>query len=118
VLGTAASVGGGLLIGTVHYLCTLFLDDFSVAAHTQWPSILLGGFAGFVGAMVDSILGATLQYSALDETTNQVISKKMEKLKYISGRDILDGNQVNFLSIIITAFLSAYVAPRFYQLTQ
>jgi len=114
VLGTVASIGGGLLIGMMHYLCTFFVSDFDVALRTQWPSILLGIFAGFTGAMVDSFLGATLEYSGLDEKTKMVVSKKASNLKHISGRDILNGNQVNFLSIVFTAFLSAWVAPHFY----
>jgi len=117
VFGTAASVGGGFLIGAMHYLCTFFVsDNFDVAIRTQWPSILLGTFAGFTGAMMDSFLGATLEYSGFDEKKNMVVSKKAENVKHISGRDILKGNHVNFLSIIITAFLSAWVAPHFYKL--
>lgn len=29
----------------------------------QWPIIVLGGIGGLLGSIVDSILGATLQYS-------------------------------------------------------
>jgi len=76
VVGTAASIVGGLFIGFVYTLCTFYMSDFSTAVHTQWPGILLGGFAGLTGSMVDSMLGATLEYSGFDEETKKVVYKK------------------------------------------
>lgn len=32
-------------------------------AAPQWPVIIVGGIGGFFGSVLDSILGATLQYS-------------------------------------------------------
>ncbi|XP_006623064.1 transmembrane protein 19 [Apis dorsata] len=32
-------------------------------ATSQWPVIIIGGIGGFIGSVIDSILGATLQYS-------------------------------------------------------
>lgn len=29
----------------------------------QWPIILFGGVAGLIGSIIDSLIGATLQYS-------------------------------------------------------
>lgn len=64
-VGLAVSGLGGSLIGLFHYFTVLYTVDTAVLelAAPQWPIILLGGIGGLLGSIVDSILGATLQYS-------------------------------------------------------
>uniref|UniRef100_A0A6B2LCS9 Transmembrane protein 19 n=1 Tax=Arcella intermedia TaxID=1963864 RepID=A0A6B2LCS9_9EUKA len=118
LLGTIASIGGGALIGLVYLGCACILSDSGVwdALRHQWPAVLLGTGSGFVGSMVDSLLGATLEYSGWDEKANMIVYKKASITKRISGMELLDGNKVNFISIVITAFLSAWMAPKVFQL--
>lgn len=56
---------GGICIGLSHYLTVLYCVDSNLLLKSpaQWPLILIGGFAGFFGSLIDSILGATLQFS-------------------------------------------------------
>jgi uncharacterized membrane protein len=54
-------------------------------------------------AQVDSILGATLQYSGWDPELNKVVENPTAKTRHITGRPILDNHQVNLFSSIITA---------------
>lgn len=65
LIGTIFSTLGGLCIGISHYLAVLYFSDKTlwIYAPPQWPIILLSAFAGFFGSFIDSILGATLQYS-------------------------------------------------------
>ncbi len=50
-LGTAASLGGGLFLGLAFFISSaLFCVEPTSAP--QWPVILVGGFAGFVGSLV------------------------------------------------------------------
>lgn len=65
LIGTVSSTLGGLLIGISHYLTLLYFSDklMYMYAPPQWPIILFGALAGFLGSLIDSILGATLQYS-------------------------------------------------------
>lgn len=56
---------GGLAVGLANYVMLIHTVDADMLARSpaQWPIIVTGGLAGLVGSIVDSILGATLQYS-------------------------------------------------------
>lgn len=38
-------------------------SDILAQSPPQWPIIVTGAFAGLIGSVVDSVLGATMQYS-------------------------------------------------------
>lgn len=63
--GTAFSALGGLAVGLSQYLTIYYFSESSLwqYAPPQWPIIILGGCSGFLGSLIDSLLGATLQYS-------------------------------------------------------
>ena len=61
-VGLLVSFGGGLAVGLGYYLGVIIggsaqLDD----APNQLFLILLGGAAGLIGSLIDSLLGATVQ---------------------------------------------------------
>lgn len=64
-IGLIVSLLGGLVIGLANYAMLIYTIDSDLLARSpaQWPIIIAGGFAGLIGSIVDSILGATLQYS-------------------------------------------------------
>lgn len=64
-VGLFVSALGGLTVGLFYYLTVLYTVDTAVLqlAAPQWPIIIVGGIGGFVGSLLDSVLGATLQYS-------------------------------------------------------
>lgn len=68
-MGTLCSAVGGLVIGFSHYLTILYCSDSNLLMYAppQWPIILYGGLAGFIGSLIDSVLGATLQYSGKEK---------------------------------------------------
>ncbi|XP_031829128.1 transmembrane protein 19 isoform X2 [Nomia melanderi] len=88
--------------------CLLDTAVLQVAA-PQWPVILIGGIGGLVGSIIDSILGATLQYSGINE--NRVVVERPGKgVKYICGRQILDNHSVNLLSSVAVALTLPRIA--------
>lgn len=52
-------------MGLAHYLSVIYYVDKNTLdlSPSQWPIILTGGMAGLFGSIIDSLLGATLQYS-------------------------------------------------------
>jgi len=72
-----------------------------------------GTFAGFVGSLIDSLLGATVQRTRYDKTKKLILqddSAERSSTTVISGLNLLTNNQVNLVSSLITAAVVAYLA--------
>ncbi|KAF9425721.1 Transmembrane protein 19 [Entomortierella beljakovae] len=120
-LGLAASFAGGLLIG-VTAAASIFVQ-LALESSVSWNTyngnngvetffksldikffaavIAAGAGAGFLGSMLDSLLGATVQksnYSTKKKVITYKAAEKDDEIKSISGFDILDNHQVNFVS--------------------
>lgn len=63
LIGLIASLLGGTLVGLAYFISqVIFVNDLDISA-PQWPIIVFGGLAGLLGSIIDSYLGATMQYS-------------------------------------------------------
>ena len=72
--------------------------------------------AGLFGSVLDSLLGATLQYTGFDRSSGRIVAKPGPSVTHISGLQFLDNNAVNAVSASTTAGLTALLALRIFGL--
>lgn len=97
------------------YYITLILcinRDVLAISPDQWPVIVIGLLAGFLGSVMDSLLGATLQYSGMNMRTLKIVESPGNNVRWISGLHLLDNHSVNLLS----ALAMALIIPRISQI--
>ncbi|KPP73582.1 transmembrane protein 19-like [Scleropages formosus] len=113
-VGLLASLLGGMIVGVAYFVTQiLFVRDLNLAA-PQWPIIVYGSAAGFFGSLLDSFLGANMQYSGYDESIGKVVNHETRTAKHISGKPILDNNAVNLFSSILIALVMPGLAWGFW----
>ncbi|NWU86020.1 TMM19 protein, partial [Onychorhynchus coronatus] len=105
LVGLLSSLFGGMSVGIAYFVTQLiFVTDLEISA-PQWPIIVFGAAAGLLGSIVDSYLGATMQYSGFDQNIGMVVNHQTKHSKHISGKPILDNNAVNLFSSVIIALV-------------
>jgi len=112
VIGLVCSLLGGLVIGFAYWLgIVMSAASLDLAlAPTQLLVILVGGLGGLLGSLLDSLIGASLQFSGRDTKTGQIVEVEREGVVPISGKMVLDNHSVNLVSSILTALLVPKVA--------
>eukprot|EP00890_Picochlorum_soloecismus_P005879 jgi/Picsp_1/6292/NSC_03642-R1_gtp-binding protein 2 len=73
LLGLGASVAGGLYIGMLFYVSGIISPSGVRGGFVQqWPLIAIGACAGLVGSLIDSFLGATIQFTGFNRKTGKI----------------------------------------------
>lgn len=117
ILGLFCSLLGGLICGISYYILTIVAVDRNLLEKSppQWPLVTVGGIAGLLGSLVDSILGATVQYSGLHKASGKVVSRSGPGVVKIAGAEILDNHSVNLVSTLLTALVMPYLGSLIWQ---
>jgi uncharacterized protein (TIGR00297 family) len=117
VIGTLWSAMGGAMMG----MALIAADRISGYGPPQYyndgglSTILFSTLMGLMGSFIDSILGSTLQATYYDQKKQMVYHEPGIQRTHISGYNLLDNVQVNFISVGITTYLAGWIiAPWFF----
>ena len=117
LIGTLCSVAGGLVVGVAYWMTEAVILNLNfgtkidgygtsdISARSQYLYAIIGAVAGLFGSLVDSLLGATIQYSGYSEKLGKIVGQPGEGVWSISGLNIVSNHTVNFLSSLITALV-------------
>lgn len=127
-LGLAASAAGGLCVGAALAAIGMLTGEAqavqAIINQHLWPAplqllpftarqalfwLVLSLFCGLVGSVVDSVLGATLQFSGYDPATGKVTAQPGPGVKHISGQPWLSNDAVNASSALLISLLAAAI---------
>nr|BAJ99240.1 predicted protein [Hordeum vulgare subsp. vulgare] len=113
--GLLAATAGGLTIGLTFVAVGLMTADCSFDMSLQQLLVIpISAAAGLLGSLIDSFLGATLQFSGYCSVRKKVVSKRGPTVTKISGMTILDNDAVNAVSVLLTSVITAYACIFFF----
>jgi len=111
-MGLLVSFLGGIAVGVAYFVGVVMSAsavDRDIAPN-QLLIILVGGLGGLLGSLLDSLIGASLQFSGKDAKSGKIVEVAREGVIPICGKMVLDNHSVNLVSSILTALLLPKVA--------
>ena len=110
LIGTFCSLAGGLLVGIAYWVTEVVViklssDTSIITMQSALPYAIIGASAGLFGSLVDSLLGATIQFSGYSEKLDKIVGTPGKGVTHISGFNMVSNHSVNFLSSLFTALV-------------
>ena len=105
LLGTVFALLGSVVIGVSYAILNIFILGYN---KNIFKILLLVILFGFLGSIVDSILGATIQGQYINDIDGYITEKKCDGNKdnrLISGCKFINNDAVNILSNLITVII-------------
>ncbi|KAF8639024.1 hypothetical protein AX17_001776 [Amanita inopinata Kibby_2008] len=106
--GTISSVVGGVVVGLVMGL-SLVAENSFCGRGVLMECVMWGGYAGGIGSLIDSFMGATIQETLYSEERKVVVQRKGKGVKKVGGWNVLTNNQVNLLSSTLCALMVGFI---------
>ncbi len=111
--GTTAAAVGGLLVAGTGFLLGAALGLFSVFEPRHWLAFILVVTAAFLGSIVDSVVGATVQATFRCQSCGKETEKRVHCSKpttLLRGTNWIDNDAVNFIASAFAAASTYLVA--------
>lgn len=109
LLGTASAFLGATVIGVSYTISYIFAWGYD---NNIIKILLLIVLLGFLGSIVDSVLGVTIQGNYIDEASGNVTEKRINGARrncLISGYRFINNDMVNILSNLIVTAISILI---------
>lgn len=114
-LGSLASLAGALFIGGCAAVLASVFDPALLYAFGWQKLVLIAGLSGFLGSLVDSLFGATIQAQyycgSCKKATEQRVHHCGTRTVLKTGFQVVDNDTVNLLASIAGGIIAALLFP-------
>ncbi|MFA6329757.1 MAG: DUF92 domain-containing protein [Candidatus Micrarchaeia archaeon] len=115
LLGSVASLAGALFIGGCAVVLAGIFDPTLLYAIGWEKVVIISGLSGFLGSVIDSLLGATIQAQyycgVCKKNTEQRVHHCGTRTVLKTGFSIVDNDTVNLLASIAGGIIAALLFP-------